>query len=302
MAILCILLLFLCVGLGLWAYAQRRSLLGAVRQLRALEAADSAARVRLEMPNAAAEALLAEVNRLLELRQSERAEGRARERELRRQISNVSHDLRTPLTSILGYLQLLEGGGLTDAQRAEYLAVVKSRAEALQRLITSFYDLSRLEGGEFPLEKQRVDLRALLSELLASFYNDFTDAGFDMEVDIPDGLPPVLADPGGALRVLTNLLRNALDHGAGPMSIRLWREGERVMSSFANAAPGLEPEDVPRVFERFFTSDKMRTGRNTGLGLAIVRALGEQMGCTVSASGGEARFEIRIGWPVWGGA
>ena len=299
MWVLCGILLALCVLLAGWCCTQNRSLRSAVRQLRRLEEQDSVSRVRLEAPNAAAEALLEEVNRLLALRQEERAEGRARERELRRQISNISHDLRTPLTSILGYLQLLEEGGLTEEQQTEYLGVIRGRAQTLQRLITSFYDLSRLEGGEFPLEKQRVDLRAVFSELLASFYTDFTEAGFEMEVDLPADLPPVQADPGGALRIGTNLLRNALDHGAGPMSIRLWQEGGAVISSFANAAPGLEEEDVPRVFERFFTADKMRTGRNTGLGLAIVKTLGEQMGCTVAASGDQERFEIRIVWPRW---
>ncbi|MBU5434470.1 sensor histidine kinase KdpD [Pseudoflavonifractor sp. MSJ-37] len=297
--LLAILLGVLCVLLLLWRAGEQRSLRSAIRQLRALEESGSSVRLRLEVPNAAVEELLAEIDRLLELRRSDRAESRAREQAIRRQISNVSHDLRTPLTSILGYLQLLEQEDLPPERRREYLSVVEGRAKALQALIGSFYELSRLEGGELRLERQRVDLRGVLSELLAAFYDDFTEAGFEMEVDLPEDLPPVAADPGGALRICTNLLRNALDHGAGPMSIRLTQEGDRVVSVFANAAPGLEPEDVPRVFERFYTSDKMRTGQNTGLGLAIVKALSEQMGCAVSASGDHARFEIRVVWPVW---
>ena len=97
------------------------------------------------------EVWIQKARRMLELRQADRASFRERERSLRRQIANVSHDLRTPLTSILGYLQLLEDEALPAAERREYLAVVASRAKALQSLITSFYDLSRLEGGEYPL-------------------------------------------------------------------------------------------------------------------------------------------------------
>ena len=138
MWVLCGILLALCVLLAGWCCTQNRSLRSAVRQLRRLEEQDSVSRVRLEAPNAAAEALLEEVNRLLALRQEERAEGRARERELRRQISNISHDLRTPLTSILGYLQLLEEGGLTEEQQTEYLGVIRGRARTLQQHITSF--------------------------------------------------------------------------------------------------------------------------------------------------------------------
>ena len=299
MVVVCILLGLISVVLGLRVWTQDRALRAAAEQLRALGEKECGGRIRMAVPNAAAEELLAEVNRLLALRMEDRAEGRAREKELRRQISNVSHDLRTPLTSILGYLQLLEDDTLSPEDRKTYLGVVGSRAQALQRLITSFYDLSRLEGGEFPLEKERVDLRGVLAELLASFYQDFTDAGFDMRVDLDEHVPAVCADPGGALRVMTNLLRNALDHGQSPMTIRLYAEGERVVSRFTNAAPDLTPEDAQHVFDRFFTSDKMRTGRNTGLGLAIVKTLAEQMGVEVRTELANGNFTIALFWRKW---
>ena len=299
MVVVCILLGLISVVLGLRVWTQDRALRAAAEQLRALGEKECGGRIRMAVPNAAAEELLAEVNRLLALRMEDRAEGRAREKELRRQISNVSHDLRTPLTSILGYLQLLEDDTLSPEDRKTYLGVVGSRAQALQRLITSFYDLSRLEGGEFPLEKERVDLRGVLAELLASFYQDFTDAGFDMRVDLDEHVPAVCADPGGALRVMTNLLRNALDHGQSPMTIRLYAEGKRVVSHFTNAAPDLGPEDAQHVFDRFFTSDKMRTGRNTGLGLAIVKTLAEQMGVEVRTELADGNFTIALFWRKW---
>ena len=297
MVVLCGLLVLLCLSLGIWSLSQQRSLKDAARQLRERTTNGSAARIRLSAPNAGAEELLSAVNQILELRQAERTADLARERELRRQISNISHDLRTPLTSILGYLQLLEDPALPPERRAEYLEVVRSRAKALQSLITSFYDLSRLEGDEFPLERQAVDLRALLAELLASFYGDFTDAGFSVEVDLPETLSPVCADPSGALHILTNLLRNALDHGSSPMEIRVWEADKAVYTAVTNRAPDLAPEDVEHVFDRFFTADRMRTGRNTGLGLAIVKALGERMGVQVSASLRQDRFTITLAWP-----
>ncbi|OUO36068.1 HAMP domain-containing sensor histidine kinase [Flavonifractor sp. An306] len=300
MAVLCIILFLLCVGLGWWVWTQRRSLRSAAAQMRQLEETGSTARVRLAVPNGAAEELLQEVNRLLEARRADQAAWREREKSLRQQISNISHDLRTPLTSILGYLQLLEDPNLSEEERREYLAVVESRSKALQSLITSFYELSRLEGGEYPLERAPVNLHASLSGLLAAFYSDFTDRGFDMAVELEEGLPPVQGDEGAVLRVFTNLLRNALDHGQGGMEVRLYREGESVVSLFRNQTDDLTQEDVPRVFDRFFTSDKMRTGRNTGLGLAIVKALADRMGCPVSAALSDGWFEIKITWPIQG--
>lgn len=296
--VLCIVLTAVCAGLGLWVWTQRKALRSAARQLRALEETDSTARLRLAVPNAAAEELLEGVDHLLELRRADKTAWLEQERSLRQQIANVSHDLRTPLTSILGYLQLLEGEELGEEERRAYLRVVESRARALQSLITGFYDLSRLEGGEYPLKREPVNLHASLSGLLAAFYSDFTEGGFDMTVELEEGLPPVLADSGGVLRVFTNLIRNALDHGRGRMTVRLYREGEGVVSLFANEGDLPEAADLPHVFDRFFTSDKMRTGRNTGLGLAIVKALADQMGCAVTAGLEDGMFAIRVLWPL----
>ena len=300
-AVICIVLGCLCLWLWLQVYTARRGLRGAARQLRELEETGSRVRLRLDAPSAPAEELLDAINALLDLRQQEQAAYRARERDLRRQISNVSHDLRTPLTSILGYLQLLEGEGLSEAERREYLEIVRRRAKALQSLITGFYDLSRLEGGEYPLNIQGVDLRASLSGLLAAFYDEFTGRGFEMEVDLQEGLPPVSADPGAALRIFTNLIRNALEHGCERMQVRLFEEEGRVVSLFANRTGELRQEDMPHIFDRFFTRDKMRTGNNTGLGLAIVHALAGQMGCTLSARLEGDWFSLRLAWPRYEG-
>ena len=289
MLILLALLVLLCLGLGLRLYALERDIRSCARQLRS-----GRPRVSMAAPNAAAEELLTAINALLDLREQEEGDYRRQERAIRQQIANISHDLRTPLTSILGYLQLLEGEGLTAEERREYLALVQGRAKALQSMIVSFYDLSRLEGGEYPLSRERVDLYHMLSELVAEFYNDFE--GFDMTVELREGLPSVTADPAGVLRVFTNLIRNAMEHGRSRMSILLYQEGDEVVSVFANDAPGLTSEDVEHVFDRFFTADKMRTGQSTGLGLAIVKALVKRMGHTVSAELEGDLFRVVVRW------
>lgn len=289
-----VILAALCAVLGLRLYALEKDIRSCARQLRE----DEGARVRMAAPNRAAEDLLSAVNRLLELREADEAEHRRQEHAIRQQISNISHDLRTPLTSILGYLQLLEGDSLTVEERREYLGIVRGRAKALQSLITSFYDLSRLEGGEYPLSREKVDLYHVLSELVAEFYNDFEQSGFDMTVELAPGLPAVTADPAGVLRVFTNLIRNALEHGQKRMSILLYRQEETVVSAFSNDAAGLTWEDVEHVFDRFFTADKMRTGQSTGLGLAIVKALVGQMGHRVTAALDGEMFTVQVRWRI----
>ena len=262
--------------------------------------AQNATTVRLDIPcpNAAAEELFAAMNRLLERRLEENAAYRRKELELRRQIANVSHDLRTPLTSILGYLQLLEQPDLPQEKRAEYLSVICGRARTLQTFIGAFYDLSRIEGGELPLEREQVDLGRSLSDQLADAYEQLEQAGLTVEADLQPGLPPVWADSGAVARIFSNLLTNALRHGVGALTVRLYREENQLVSAFSNRAEGMTAEDAAHVFERFYTADKTRTGQSTGLGLAIVKALAERMGHTAAARWEDGRFTVEVRWRV----
>ncbi len=275
-----------------------RGLHRAARRMREQMADVTTARLSLPCPSAGAEELLACLNQLLELRQEERAAYRRKERALRQQIANVSHDLRTPLTSILGYLQLLEGEGLSPEKKGEYLAVIEGRARTLQTFIAAFYDLSRIEGGELPLEREKVDLGRALSDQLAAAYEQIEAAGLVVEVDIAPGLPPVWADSGAVTRIFSNLLTNALRHGEDALAVKLYREGNAVVSAFSNRAGGLSEEDAAHVFERFYTADKMRTGQSTGLGLAIVKALAERMGHAARARWEDGVFTVEVRWTV----
>ena len=296
--ILIVVLLLVCAVLVGRQFTMERGLRRAARRMREQMAGQTTARLALPCPSAGAEELLVCLNELLELRQEERAAYRRKEQELRRQIANVSHDLRTPLTSILGYLQLLEGDGLSPEKKAEYLAVVEGRARTLQVFIATFYDLSRIEGGELPLEREKVDLCRALSDQLAASYEQIEEAGLDMEVDLAPDLPPVWADSGAVTRIFSNLLTNALRHGKDALSIRLYREGNGIVSAFSNRAEDLTAEDASHVFERFYTADKMRTGQSTGLGLAIVKALAERMGHSAAARWEDGVFTIEVRWAL----
>lgn len=294
--VLIVILLLLCAVLLWRQHALEQGIHRAARRMREQMADETTARLSLPCPSAGAEELLVCLNELLELRQEERALYRRKEQALRQQIANVSHDLRTPLTSILGYLQLLEGEGLSPEKRAEYLAVIEGRARTLQVFIAAFYDLSRIEGGELPLERERVDLGRALSDQLAAAYEQIEETGLAVEVDIAPGLPPVWADSGAVTRIFSNLLTNALRHGEDALAVRLYREGNVIVSAFSNRAADLTAEDAAHVFERFYTADKMRTGQSTGLGLAIVKALAERMGHNVRARWEDGVFTIEVRW------
>ena len=290
-----ILLAVLCGALLLRVYAQEKNIRAGAAQLKQRREEGGGAPLHLAAPDRASEALLSEINALLKLREDDLAASQSRERAIRQQVANVSHDLRTPLTSILGYLQLLEDRDLTESQRRAYLDIVEDRARALQNLITSFYDLSRLEAGEYPIVREQVDLREVISRLLASFYDEL-EAHFQVSVDLPEDLPPVWGDEAALSRVYTNLIRTALEHGGGTLSVQARQTPEGVETRFANGGADLTPEQLPHVFDRFFTSDQTRSGRNTGLGLAIVKALAGRMGGTARAELEGDQFAVTLSW------
>ena len=295
MEYLVLVLAILCLILALRLYSLDRNLRQGTKQLEQRRQAKSAAPLHLAAPHKASEELLSEVNSLLVSMEEERSDFRSREKALRQQIANVSHDLRTPLTSILGYLQLMESGKLTEEERREYLDIIKGRAQVLQGLITSFYDLSRLEAGEYAIGRERVDLNEVIGELLAAFYDEL-ESHFEVTVELPEDLPTVWGDRAAITRVYTNLIRNALEHGSGILAVSARAEGSEVLTRFENGGAELKAEDISKVFDRFYTSDQTRSGRNTGLGLAIVKVLTEQMEGRVKAELTIDHFSVILYW------
>lgn len=295
---------------GLFAarfFLLRRSLWGARLQMERInEEPGSNERLICGSPDKNLDALLGEINKELAASQAARVAAENREREFRRQISNISHDLRTPLTSILGYLELMEEV-ISERERAEYLSVVRNRAGALQSLIAEFYDLSRLEADEYQFEMVWVDLNASLSEALALFYHDFEKRGFAAEVSLAEELPLVLADESAVRRIFFNLLQNVLVHGKGKVVVLQRQEGSAVVTCISNESEDLAQEDLERVFERFFTADEMRSGQNTGLGMTITKKLLEKMGHEISArlerqKGQKPVFKVEIRWKAENGS
>ena len=246
--------------------------------------------VKLPSPDADLEALLSTVNRAL---QGVRRQGVAyarREAELKAQVERISHDLRTPLTSIQGYLALVDDGAL-DADTRASLATVARKADALQRLIAQFYDLTRLEAGDVRLELGRVDVGRLVRESVAEQYRLLEERGLDVSVDAPRHAVEARANAEGLERVFANLLHNAAKYAQSCLEVSV-EEGEAAVTvTFANDVDAEGPEEpVERLFEPHYTGDASRTREGTGLGLAIARHLAEGMGAML-----EARAEERDG-------
>lgn len=246
-------------------------------------------RYRLPAPRKPVEDLSGELNRLIDYFQQSTERLLVLEDERKRMIASLSHDLRTPLTSLLGYIEALRSDStLTAEERTEFLRIAADKGGALLERLQSFFELARLEADDAPSELRRMNLIDIVQEVLLGFYPDFQKAGIEPSVRLPDAPLHVRADGGGLRRILENLLSNALRYGrdGGEIGVAVREEGDFARVDVWDRGRGIPPADLPRVFERFYTGEDSRNAslRGTGLGLAIVRNLVEKQGGQIAAS------------------
>lgn len=240
--------------------------------------------------------LVVEINKSLDEKIETKAEYKKINLAMKESIANISHDLRTPLTSIIGYMQSIEDDNLAGSEKKEYIEIVKKRAKNLQILIESFYDLSRLQSEEYKLKTEYVDLAKVLCDILASFYDDFLKAGIEPVIEIDKKLPKVITDENAVKRVISNLILKIIRHAKKSAEISSKDNDGFIMLSFKNFAPDLKKEDCEYLFDRFFMADRTRNGNNTGLGLTIAKELAEQMGSSIYAELIDGNLSVTIKW------
>ncbi|AMN35409.1 sensor histidine kinase [Clostridium perfringens] len=255
-------------------------------------------KLRLSLPNKNIENLIVEINTLIDDKRKMENIYKGKDMELREAIANMSHDLRTPLTSIMGYVYLLNDDKLGKEERKEYLKIIEKRSAVLNDLITNFYGLSRIQADQYEIKFEPVNLEVVLGEIIAAFYETLDYKFGEPEINIEEGLSPVLGDKQALNRIFTNLIENMIKHGEGEVKISLKKKKKYIVMEFSNKAEELEPKDVNRIFEKFFTKDRMRTGQNTGLGLAIVKLLVEKQGQKIEAEKVGNRLVINIIWSL----
>lgn len=229
------------------------------------------------------ERLAANINLLYDRNQQIVAEKKKTEEELRASISNMSHDLRTPLTSIMGYLQMIKSDSYSEEEKGEYFQIVEKRTQSLQQLISSFYDLSRIEGNEYSFNLKKINLNNILCEILAQYYNDFINKNIEPIIEIDESIADIISDEPAVNRIFSNLVGNMIKHGEGFIKITLREENGEIVTEFINKTTDLTEENVENLFNRFYIVDKSRNSQNTGLGLYITKVLVEKLGHSISA-------------------
>jgi len=221
------------------------------------------------------------VNDILEKQKEIQRKSEQANDELRRAITNISHDLRTPLTSVMGYIQMMGSDKMPEAKRAEYLCIIESRLKVLSALMDELFEFTQIVEGHTAFHMDKMNICNPLMDVISTFYDDFIAKQIVPQIDIPNNAVYAYCDVNALKRIAQNLLQNALVHGDGNFHITVQADEPTII--FKNSVADINHLDVERFFERFYTSDVSRTKKNTGLGLAITRELTERMGGKITA-------------------
>lgn len=239
----------------------------------------------------AVQTLAAQINEQLAALRRERLRLQNGDAELKAAVTNMSHDLRTPLTAICGYLDLLEREPHSDNSK-RYLAVMRERTDAMCALTQELFQYSVITSTADRLILQPVCLNDLLEQCLAGFYGALTGRGITPEIQMPEQAVIRKLDAAATRRVLENILSNAVKYSDGDLCVSLTVQGK---VTFTNHAANLGSVQVERLFDRFYTVET--ACHASGLGLSIAKLLTEQMGGSITANYYDGMLSISVSFP-----
>ena len=259
-----IILLMVAAGLAIRLSLYRKQILHMKEELMMIQKEDTNYRLSSYCHIGETEEVIRLFNAKLTEVQQKAAELGRENRIYRESITSISHDIRTPLTSAKGYMQMLSAGeGITEEKKKSYITIVEKRIDAVTDMLNQLFEYARVEAGEMEFIPERINLGNLFADTIALFYDDFVKKGCEPEIMLH-------------------------------YRFSLRRQGDTAYLSVSNRTSSIEQRDMDRIFDRFYTTDTSRTKKTTGLGLAIVKQFAERMGQTVSASLDNGIFSVEI--------
>ena len=240
----------------------------------------------------------AKINQLIQLFKEDQQYTHRREKELKQEITNISHDLRTPLTSIKGFSELLTDRSLSETEKEEFLAIIQKKIDNLTMMVDLFYELSQIDSADKQLIMEQHFLDQLVVEAMLMFYDDFEKSQLRIHVD-EVVLPPIIADKKATNRIVTNIIQNALRYAKSYLTITLIEDEKYVWLRAINDVTEFNRTEINRIFDRTFRLDNSRTAGHLGLGLHIVRQLINKQGGKVVADIHKNEFRIDVAFKKW---
>ena len=260
---------------------QKNEIKNISRQLKEIKAKNTNELVHTMSGQKACGELIDEINSLLKRVRDNRIEYQQKNHALDQMITNISHDLRTPLTSAMGYIRIIQNSDLSEDEKNRELAIIENRLIRLEELLNSFFEFSQIISNEKSPEKTEINMIAVLEESIAHYYDDYCSKNREIVFNCEQHKLMLCSNKNMLLRIFDNLIGNALKHGTGNLSITL-DCSDAIRIQFENELQDSNM-DVDHIFDEFYTTDISRTKGNTGLGLAIAKQFTQLLGGKISA-------------------
>ena len=226
-----------------------------------------------------------EINEIVVSYESRLSTVRQTEETNRQLMTSLSHDVRTPLTTLIGYLDAAHKGIVTGKDRDDYIDTARRKAHDLKEYIDVLFDWFKLNSNEFAMDINIVEAAELTRNILIDWIPIFEDKQIDYNIDIPEQPFHVKLDTDGYMRILNNLIQNVISHShADKIEIILSKQEKNMQIRLADNGIGIEKEDLKHIFERLYKCDKGRSEKGSGLGLSIAHQLVEKMNGTITAN------------------
>ena len=263
------------------------------RELKATRESGYDRNLRIGLFDRDLENVAAEFNNNIEHQKKIKLEDERNRRQLEQSISDIAHDLRTPLTVIRGNLKLLGEENLSEKGR-EYLEAADRRAEVLKNMVDEFFELSLIESGDITMEKEKTDLTAFLAEFIIDNESMIRSKALEPDIRLPEKSIIINADRGMLTRIMSNLLNNICKYAKKSFVLTASQQKNGALIVLENTIADDAQIDTEHIFDRTYRADKARRDGSAGLGLYIVKLLVEKMGGRISASaeGSRLKFEI----------
>jgi len=290
-----LILLLICLSLAIILILRQWNLRKMNRQLqKIINQFGTNEQLRNNLPGKELNSFVANVNHLISLFKKEEQHTIRQNIEFRQEITNVSHDIRTPLTSIKGFSELLLDPQLSSSERNEYLKIIQKKTDTLLRTVNTFYEISQLESGDTVLCFETFSLGELVVETILTFQADFEKKEINVKIKEDNFEKTILADKKATERIILNIIQNALRYSHNFFEISIQENERSLVLEAKNDGQSISSAELSKIFDRSYTIDQSRRDGQTGLGLYIVKAIAEKQGGATQATFENGIFSLAI--------
>lgn len=293
-----IILVIICCILGIRLFMTNKEISHMTKQINNLSKINTNNLLWTKFETRQISKLVNEINNLLKQNQSDKTKIEVAQKEFKATVTNVSHDLRTPLTSAKGYIQMLMDDNIPDDKKKEYINIIEKKLVYLQKLLQDLFEFAKIESDQYSIDHTTVNLTQIIQDVVLQNYNELSKCSTSPNIEIQDTPAYVIGDQKIIERIFQNLLQNALRHGLGEIHVIQKQEDygkqKKSVIIIKNTSPPLQQIELEQFFKRFYTSDNSRNSKSSGLGLTITKEFMDKLKGNISLNYSDGWFSVTL--------